>query len=45
MQKKELKTHEWDIIRQSKETCVPGMDEVAAAFVEQHFAYLLETNE
>jgi hypothetical protein len=44
MQIQELKTKEWDIIRQTKESGVPDMDEVAAAFVKQHFAYLLDTN-
>jgi hypothetical protein len=44
MQRQELKTKEWDIIHQAKEAGVPGMDEVAAAFVKQHFAYLLDTN-
>jgi hypothetical protein len=44
MQKQQLKTKEWDIIRQAREAGVPGMDEVAAAFVKQHFAYLLDTN-
>jgi hypothetical protein len=44
MQRQELKTNEWDIIRQAKEAGVPGMYEVAAAFVKQHFAYLLDTN-
>jgi hypothetical protein len=45
MQKQELKTKEWDIIRQAKEAGVPGMDEVAATFVKQQFAYLLDTNQ
>jgi hypothetical protein len=45
MQKQELKKKESDIIRQAKEAGVPGMDKVAAAFVKQHFAYLLDTNE
>jgi hypothetical protein len=45
MQKQELKTKEWDIICQAKEAGVAGMDEVAAAFIKQHFAYLLDTNE
>jgi hypothetical protein len=44
MQRQELKTNEWDIILQAKEAGVPGMDEVAAAFVKQHCAYLLDTN-
>jgi hypothetical protein len=44
MQKQELKTNEWDIIRQANEAGVPGMDEVDAAFVKQHFSYLLDTN-
>jgi hypothetical protein len=44
MQKQELKMKEWGIIHQSKEAGVPDMDEVAATFVKQHFAYLLETN-
>jgi hypothetical protein len=43
MQRQELKTKEWYIIRQAKEAGVPGMDEVAAAFVKKHFAYLLDT--
>jgi hypothetical protein len=38
MQTQDLKTKEWAIIRQSKEAGVPGMDEVAAVFVKQHFA-------
>jgi hypothetical protein len=42
--KQEYKTKEWDIIHQAKEAGVPGMDKVAAAFVKQHFAYLLDTN-
>jgi hypothetical protein len=45
MQKQELNTKGWDIICQSKEVGVPGMDEVAAAFFKQHFVYLLDTNE
>jgi hypothetical protein len=44
MQKQKLKWNEWDVILQAKEAGVPGMDEVAAAFVKQHFAYLLGTN-
>jgi hypothetical protein len=44
MQRQELKTNESDIIRQAKEAGVPGMDKVTAAFVKQHFAYLLDTN-
>jgi hypothetical protein len=45
MQKQESKTNEWDIIRQAKEVGVPGMYEVADAFVKQHFACLLDTNQ
>jgi hypothetical protein len=45
IQKQELKTNEWDITLQAKEVGVPGMDEVAVAFVKQHFAYFLDTNE
>jgi hypothetical protein len=44
MQRQELKTKEWDIIRQAKDAGVPGINEVAASFVKQHFAYLLDTN-
>jgi hypothetical protein len=44
MQRQELKTKEWDIIRQANEAGVPGMEKVAAAFVKQHFAYRLDTN-
>jgi hypothetical protein len=44
LQKQEVKTKELDIIRQANEAGVTGMDEVAATFVKQHFAYLLDTN-
>jgi hypothetical protein len=42
MQKKELKTKEWDIIHHTKEAGVPSMDNFAAAFAKQNFAYLFE---
>jgi hypothetical protein len=45
MQKQELKTNEWDMIRRAKEVGLPCMDEVAATFVKQHFAYLFDTSE
>jgi hypothetical protein len=37
MQMQDLKSNHWGNIKQAKEAGVPGVDEIAAAFVKQHF--------
>jgi hypothetical protein len=45
MQSQEMITRDWSMIKQAKELGVPGMKEVAAAFMKKHFSYLFQTNE
>jgi hypothetical protein len=44
MQYQELKSKYWEITKQVKEVGVPGMDEVAAAFVKEHDGCLFPSN-
>jgi hypothetical protein len=44
IQCQELKSKDWEIVKQMKELGVPGMDEVVAAFVKEKCVYLIPSN-